>query len=38
MAAAEVAFAEGSATMPRPPDLVAAVREVMYGPRYRRYV
>jgi malate dehydrogenase (oxaloacetate-decarboxylating)(NADP+) len=36
-AVCEVAFADGSATMPRPADLMASLRERMYQPQYVPY-
>ncbi len=37
-AVAEVAFAEGLAGIPRPPDVLALVRDRMWEPAYESYV
>ena len=36
-AVAEVAFTQGHATIPKPPDLLAHVRSCMYEPRYQSF-
>ena len=36
-AVAEVAFTQGHATIPKPPDLMTHVRSCMYEPRYESF-